>query len=219
MVCFGTGEIDALQHCATLHSWNYQYWYSLALAYEKLSASCVRCSNENFGNDDLGSKSVVLQQCLTCQRNCNEESLNGESLQNTDLTAKLNGCCITNSTNGRTKPFVCSSSDEEHIMNSEPVVVGQHGTLPGHVKCKSFSSQSDGRVQGQTKEKLSFNGICLHSKTNSVTSSTFVITQGINCINAGEYHKYQDAIKAASVQNKIHWRNHILSFGCLIKAR
>ena len=186
--------------------------------YEKLSASCVGCSNENFGNDDLGSKSAVLQQCLTYQINCSEKSLNGESLQNTDLTAKLNGCCITNSTNGRTQPFVCSSSDEEHIMNSEPVVVGQHGTLPGRVKFKSFSSQSDDRVQGQTKEKFSFNGICLHSKTNNVTSSTFVITQG-NCINVGECHKYQDAIKAPSVQNKVQWRNHILSFGCLIKAR
>ena len=145
--------------------------------------------------------------------------MNGESLQNTDLTAKLNGCCITNGTNGRTQPFVCSSSDKKHIMNSEPVTVGQHSTLPGHVKCKSFSSQSDDRVQGQPKEKLSFNGICLQSKTNNITSSTFVISQG-NCINVGECcQKYQDAIKAPSVQNKIQWRNHILSFGCVIKAR
>ncbi|XP_074629520.1 uncharacterized protein LOC141887114 isoform X2 [Acropora palmata] len=42
-------EISFLQRCTSLHPWNYQYWYLLALAYEKTSLSLLgECSNSDL---------------------------------------------------------------------------------------------------------------------------------------------------------------------------
>lgn len=42
-------EISFLQRCTSLHPWNYQYWYLLALAYEKASLSLLEeCSNSDL---------------------------------------------------------------------------------------------------------------------------------------------------------------------------
>lgn len=44
-------EISFLQRCTSLHPWNYQYWYLLALAYEKASLSLLgKCKNSELCN-------------------------------------------------------------------------------------------------------------------------------------------------------------------------
>lgn len=66
-------EISFLQRCTSLHPWNYQYWYLLALAYEKASL----CLLGECKNNDL--RKVHSGTCFCFQDGKEKDFLNNSS--------------------------------------------------------------------------------------------------------------------------------------------
>ncbi|XP_020612291.1 serine/threonine-protein kinase Chk2-like [Orbicella faveolata] len=104
------GEIETLQRCATLHSWNSHFWFSLALAYEKASVSCIQPQDEDF-NIFFQGKNCLLHQDLT-EENCVENSLNGK-WQSKEIDITIKPCC--SSTNKVQRPIFTKPCDSDEL--------------------------------------------------------------------------------------------------------
>jgi len=204
------GEIDALQRCATLHPWNYQYWFSLALVYERATASCLQVQDGNFSEVDL-SERCFCRQINISERNCKEKPSNDKYSQETDLT---NVCCksVEKSQPAKYKKH-CDSDKEKTRKNLEHLSVeDREDTSAEHFKWSSCPN---------SVEPDDTTGVQGHSEMISAfkkNKSNIVLSEGKQALEEKTLCNCQTTCKA-SVKDKLQWRNHILSFGCLLKSR
>jgi len=208
------GEIGALQRCATLHPWNYQYWFSLALAYERASASCLQTRDGNCSEDDLSESCFCLHKIS--ERNCKEKPLNDKYSQETDLT---NFCCksVEKSQPAKYKKHWDSDKDKTRKNLEHLSVEDREDTSAEHFKICSSCPNSI--------EPDDTTGVQGHSETKIISASKMNKSNIVSHVSGGKQTLEEKTLCncqttcKASVKDKLLWRNHILSFGCLMKSR
>lgn len=209
-VCL-SGEIETLQRCATLHSWNSHFWFSLALAYEKASVSCIQPQDEDF-NIFFQGKNCLLHQDLT-EENCVENSLNGK-WQSKEIDITIKPCC--SSTNKVQRPIFTKPCDSDEleitpclahlaVREQDDLVNMKCGCLPcsitlGH-KTEYFQEHSESICCSRMK--------CSEGLKDEDSSCLF-----------SSYRKHlTEHYCRPCTKDKLKWRNHVLAFGCLAKSR
>lgn len=206
-VCL-SGEIETLQRCATLHSWNSHFWFSLALAYEKGSVSCIQPQDRDC-NDFFRCKNCLLHEDLT-EKNCIENSLNGK-WQSKEVYFTIRPCC---SSNNKVSGPICTKpcdSDELEIRQclAHSDITKQEDLV--NMKCSRSPCDiaSDHRIGFQEHS----DSICCSSKR----CSEWLKDDGNSHLLSSNREHLPEHCGCA--KDKLKWRNHVLAFGCLVKSR
>ena len=143
--------------------------------------------------------------------------MNDEYSQDTDLTIG----CYSSDEKAQPAKFSKHASDEEKVRQGLEQLVVEEGVdiFAEHVKFSASSAESNAvhvtGVQQHPKTVCYSDGMCSNSKKNNLfldlRDGKQPLTKQILC-------NCQTTSKA-DVKDKLQWRQHILSFGCLIKAR
>ena len=200
-----SGEIETLQRCATLHSWNSHFWFSLALAYEK-AVSCTQPQDGDF-NTSFRCKNCLLYQDLT-EENCMENPLNGK-WQSKEIDIIIKPCCSANNkVQGKKFAKHCDSGELEitpclaHLAFREQDDIKYsclpHPTTAGHKT--EFQEHSESICCSRTK--------CSEGLKDDDSSCLF-----------SSWRKHLSERYCGCAKDKLKWRNHVLAFGCLVKSR
>lgn len=205
------GEIETLQKCATLHSWNSHFWFSLALAYEKASVSCIQSQDEDFINL-LRCKNCLLHQGLT-EEDCVENSLYGTwQSKDIDIMSKKPCCSSNNKVQGTifTKP--CDSDELEITPCLARMAVKEQDDLVC-MKCSCLPCSITSGHKNEFQE---------HSE--SICCSRMNCSKGLNdydssCLLPSYRTHLTEHYCGPCAKDKLKWRNHVLAFGCLVKSR
>jgi len=203
-----SGEIETLQRCATLHSWNSHFWFSLALAYEKASVSCIQPQDEDFNN--CFQTRCLLQQDLT-EEDCMENSLNGK-WQSKEIDITIKPCCSsTNKVQQLISTKQCDSDELEITPCLAHLAVREQNDLVNFkCSCLPCSITSDHKPEFQE-----------HSE--SICRSRMKCSEGLkhdnNSCLLSNYRKHLTEHYCGCSKDKLKWRNHVLAFGCFVKSR
>lgn len=206
------GEIESLQRCATLHSWNSHFWFSLALAYERVTTSSIPPQNGNFEDGNRGRNCLLHQDSTekNCKKNC---VMGGWPSQETDFTVK--SCCASN--NKVQGPILTKSgySDELEIRQCfAHLAVRDQGDLPVvHIKHDCHFPSAIQLDEGAGVQHHSDYTIwCSNRKCSGSLKE-----DGNSCLFASN-RKHRSEY-CGCVKDKLKWRNHVLAFGSLVKSR
>ena len=210
VVCWPSGEIEALQRCATLHSWNSHFWFSLALAYERTTARCIQPQDGNV----KGGKRA--ENCLLCkdltESSCNENHLKREwQSQGTDFTVK-SSCTSNNKVRGPILTTHYHDSDELETRQCFMHLAVRDQEDLVEVKCgchfsEAIQSNECGGVQEHSHTVWCSNRKCSESFKEVSNSCLFPS-------NRKSLQEHRGCGKG-----KLKWRNHVLAFGALVKSR
>ena len=210
-VCL-SGEIETLQRCASLHSWNSHFWFSLALAYEKASVSCIQPQDEDF-KKFFQCKNCLLHQGLTEEDStCMESSLNG-TWQSKDIDITIKPCCSSNKKVQDTIFTKLCDSDELEITPclAHLAVKEQDDLVIMKCSCLPCSIPSAHKNEFQEHSE----SICC----SRMKCSTGLKDDDSSCLFSS-YRKHPTEHNCGPcAKDKLNWRNHVLAFGCLVKSR
>ena len=107
----------------------------------------------------------------------------------------------------------------------EHLIVGEReATSADHVKCScccSFPQSNDLTANQEHSKAINYSdGTCSDSRNNKSTGiSCLVFTESKKAPVMETFCNCKTTCKAIAEDNKLQWRKHVLSFGCLIKAR
>ena len=205
-VCL-SGEIETLQRCTTLHSWNSHFWFSLALAYEKASViSCIHLQENCFQ-----CKSCRLHQDLT-EENCMENSLNGK-WQSKEIDITIKCCCSsTNKVQGPIFTKLCDSDALEVTpCLAHSAAREQDGLVNMKCSCLPYSITSGHKTEFQEHSESI---CCLRMKCSEGLKDS-----NCSCLLSSYRKHLTEHCCGLCAKEKLKWRNHVIAFGCLVKSR
>ena len=194
------GEIETLQRCATLHSWNAQFWFSLALAYEKASVSCSNlCQDEDVTK--VERERISFKKHNPAIENCTKRHLNGES-------QSQEGCCMCT-----TKcPCLSTKKQIQSLTQTEPCCLDEE-KIRNHLANVDTGEQDSSVTQSDKKTELQDQSISCLCKGCSDS-----LADGSDLYLFSSNKKYL-LEECECTRKRLKWRNHALSFGSLVKTR
>ena len=192
MLCL-LGEIESLQRCASIHPWNYRFWFSLALAYSKASRSCSIPEINSKGDE----QKFQVHLCSNRSGQNRKEELNKLSNKSTFSSSSVDRIV-------ESKSLECCSVDCKLNKIPQSLFVGG----------KEDKDDVVCLISGKENKSLTIHQHCGYSDCARVSCSSSYSSCQKWTLDQTQCCQNQDINNVKS-----RWKNHILSFCCLIKAR
>lgn len=192
------GEIETLQRCAALHSWNVQFWFSLALAYEKASvSSCKLCQDEDV--TIVKGERICSMKHNPAVENCTKMSLNGEYQSREGCYTCTKKC-----------HYFSTENQTQHLTPREPYCMGER-QIRHHMENMDFKGQVSPVSRADKKAELQDQSLsCLHKVCPDSLDDDSVLAL---------FSSNEKSLQEECARKRLKWRNHVLSFGSLVKTR